>query len=343
MTDILRLESEIAQAVASEIQVKLTPAEQQRIDETPAIDPRASEAFLLGRHYFNMWTVDSERQAVDSFQKAVSIEPNYADAWAGLADAWTLRAIVGDVSPHEAEKPTREYAQKALDIDPQNSAAHVSMCFIHTNYGFDWAAGENSCKKGIELDPNNAKAHFAYAYLLARLERWDEMSEQMDHATRLDPGEPWWSSVYGNFLTQARRFDEAERSLQRAIRVDPNYRPTYVNLSRLRVEQGRYDEALAMLQQHGFTGHMGAARIYARKGDLKKARELIATADDKDSHEAVLVYAALGDRDRAFELINASLDRGDGFMFGYGCWPDLDPLKSDSRWYALMRRMNLPG
>jgi Tfp pilus assembly protein PilF len=87
--------------------------------------------------------------------------------------------MVGNISIPEAEKPTREAAMRAIEIDPQNSAAHISMCFIHNNYDFDWSRSEDSCKRGIELDPNNAKGHFAYAYMLARVERWDEMAEQM--------------------------------------------------------------------------------------------------------------------------------------------------------------------
>jgi hypothetical protein len=119
VSDVLKLQSEIAQAVAGEIRVQLTPDEQRKFGKTKSLDPRATEAFLLGRHYFHKWTRESERQAVEQFQKAVSLEPEYADAWAGLADAWTVRAMVGDIPIPEAEKPTREAALRALEIDPQ--------------------------------------------------------------------------------------------------------------------------------------------------------------------------------------------------------------------------------
>ena len=342
VSDILKLQSEIAQAVASEIRIQLTPEEQRRFGKSRSIDPRATEAFLLGRHYFNKWTKESERQAVEQFQKAVSIEPEYADAWAGLADAWTVRAMVGDISIPEAERPTRETAIRALEIDPQNSAAHVSMCFIHNNYDFDWSRSENSCKLGIELDPNNAKGHFAYAYMLARVERWNEMAEQMETAMRLDPAEPWWPSVYGSFLTQARRFEEAEKQFKRAIEIDPNWRIAYGGLSDLYVELGRFDEAIEVRERKGPTGSLRKAYIYARMGDRQKALDLLNRSSDQNRFDLALVYTALGDFDKAFGVINESLDRREGFMFGYGNYLVLDKLKSDPRWQDVARRINLP-
>ncbi len=304
MSDILKLQSEIAQAVASEIRIQLTPEEQRRFTETRSIDPRATEAFLLGKHYFHKWTKESERQAVEQFQKAVSIEPEYADAWAGLADASTVQAMVGNISIPEAEKHTRGAALRALEIDPQNAAAHISMCFIYNNYDFDWVRSENSCKRGIELDPNNAKGHFAYAYVLARLERWGEMAEQMETAMRLDPAEPWWPSVYGAYLIQAHRFEESERLLKRAIEIDPNWRSSYSNLSSLYVELGRYDEAIELREKKELTSPLRTAYIYARMGDRQKALDLLKRSPDQDRSELALVYTALDDFDKAFEVIN---------------------------------------
>ena len=341
MSDILRLQSEIAQGLAEEIRAQLTPAEEQRFDSRKSINPGATEAFLLGKHYFNMWTRDSERRAVEEFQRAVSLEPEYAEAWAGLADAWQARGIVGDISLGAAEKPSRHAALKALEIDPENSAAHVSMCFLRNIYDFDWAGSETSCKRGIELDPNNAKAHFAYAYVLSRLGRADEMTEQMEKAMRLDPAEPWWPQVYGAFLLQARRFEEAERQLKRAIVIDPNWRLAYAELSDLYVELGRFDEALKLTGEWS-NNPLSMAYIYARMGNRKKALDFLNRSSDRTLFSLAVVYTALNDFDKAFEVINESFVRGDGFMTGYGHYPVLDRLKADPRWKDVARRMNLP-
>ena len=341
ISEILGLQSEIAQALAGEIRVQLTPAEERRFDNRKSIDPRATEAFLLGRHYSHMWTRDSARRAVEEFQRAVSLEPEYADAWAGLADAWQVRGIVGDISLGEAEKPSRAAALKALEIDPQNSAAQVSMCFLRNNYDFDWAGGETSCKRGIELDPNNAKAHFAYAYILSRLERGDEMAEQMEKAMRLDPVEPWWPQVYGSFLIQAHRFEEAEKQLKRAIEIDPKWRLAYTTQSDLYVELGRFDEALKLTGQWS-NKPLSMAYIYARMGNRQRALDFLNRSSDRDLFELAVVYTSLNDFDKAFEVINENFVRGDGFMTGYGHYPVLDRLKSDQRWKDVERRMNLP-
>ncbi len=342
ISDILMLQSEIAQALVSEISAQLSPREQQRLGRTKPIDPAATEALLLGWHYLHKWTRESERLAVEHLQKAVTIEPEYAEAWAALADAWQVRSMVGDVGVKEAEQPARTAALKALELEPDTSAAHVSMCFIYNNYDFNWTDGERACRRGIELGPNNAKAHFAYAYMLARLGRWDEMSANMEKAMQLDPAEPWWPSVYGSFLIQARRFQEAEKRIQRAIAIDPEWAPAYRDLIDLHVETGRFDEALNLAAERGLSDPLTLSYIYARKGDRQKASELLESAPKDDLYDLALAYAALDDLDRAFEVINRSLDRGEGFMFGHGNYLVLDRLKTDPRWNDVLKRMNLP-
>jgi tetratricopeptide (TPR) repeat protein len=336
MADILKLESEIAQAIAGEISAKLTTSEKQRIDKTRPIDPRATEAFLLGRHYFNTWTKENEQKAVEQFTLATQLEPEYADAWAGLADAWTVLGMVGAIRMHEAEKPTKDATNRALEIDPDNSAANVSMCFVKNNYDFDWVEGERYCKKGIELNPNNPKARLAYAFLLARLERWDEVFPQMEQAVRIDPAEPWWRSVYGGYMIQTRRFEEAEKQLSIGHDIGPDSSHTIGALCDLYTEIGRYDDALKLAG----TSPLQQARIYARMGEKEKALELLTNADQRDEYMLARVYAALGDKDRAFETLNRSLDQGNGFMGGTTVFLEFEILKSDPRWKALLQRMN---
>ncbi len=343
MSDILNLQSEIARALTTEIKIKLTPQEQLQLNKNKVVDPAASEAYYLGKHYFAKWTVESERQAVEQFQKAVSIEPEYADAWAGLADAWTVRAMVGDITASEAEKPTRDATLRALEIDPNNAAAHISMCFVRNNYDFDWAAGEESCKRGIELDPNNAKGHFAYAYLLSRLGRHSEIDVHMQTAMRLDPAEPWWPSVYGNFLIQAGRFEEAEKRIMRAIEVNPTYNQSYYSLGNLYTELGRFDEAIKIWEKAGAgPKSLQMAYVHARKGDTEKARQILGNTDSRNPYLLALVYTALDDFDKAFEVIERTLNEGNGFMFGFGNFRVLDKLKKDARWEPIRQRMNLP-
>jgi tetratricopeptide (TPR) repeat protein len=177
--------------------------------------------------------------------------------------------------------------------------------------------------------------------MLARVERWDEMSGQMETAMSLDPAEPWWAEVYGSFLIQARRFKEAEKQLKRAIEIDPNWRASYSGLSNLYVELGRFDEALKLAEK--WNNHpLSIAYIYARMGNRQKALGFLNRSSGIDRFELALVYAALDDFDKAFDVINQSLARREGFMFGYGNFLALDKLKSDPRWIDVARRMNLP-
>ncbi len=334
MSDILRLESEIAQEVAGEIRAQLTPAEQQRLGNSKSIDPRSAEAAMLGIHFFNMWTAESEQKAIEQFQKAVEIAPDYADAWAGLADSWTASAMNGNMRMSEAQRPTKNATDRALAIEPDNSAANVSMCFVKNNYDFDWVEGERFCRRGINLDPNNSKAHFAYAFMLARLERWDDMKAQVEEAMRVDPAQPWWPAVYADWLIQAHRYDDASKMLNRALEIDPNWEMTNYGRMNLSIALGKYDEALKLARSSG-----AQARIYAAMGDRPKALNLLKNTPD-DQYTAARVYAALGDNNKAFEILNKSLDDGDGFMGPAASYTEFDKLHSDPRWKDILRRMN---
>jgi serine/threonine protein kinase/Flp pilus assembly protein TadD len=341
MSDILNLQSEIAQTLAREIRVQLTPAEQQQFAKSRTFAPEALEANLLGMYHFNKFTVQDERKAFEQFRKAVSIEPKYAEAWANLADTWTVRAMFADVPIAQAEQPTRDAANKALEVDPDNAAAHTSLCFIQTNYGFDWIAGENSCRRAIELDPNNVRTRFAYAYLLQRTERFDEMADQMEISMKLDPADPQIPSMYGAFLTQAHKFALAEKQLARALDLDPDWPAANRSMLDLHIELGRFDDANKLYQKLvGKPDFLYAAYIYARKGDRQKAKDMLDRRQEDDPRMLAKIYAALDDFDKAFEVLNRSLDRGEGFMFGSHIYTELDKLKSDPRWRALMRRMN---
>ena len=341
MSDILRLESEIANAVASEIKIKLTPEEEKRIGDQGSIDPRAAEAALLGKHYFRQFTAEGTRKAVEEFQNAVNFQPDYADAWGGLADAWTASAMNGNMRMSAAKEPTRKAAERALEIDPDNAAGHIAMCFYENNYTFDWAAGEKHCKRGIELSPGNGKAHFAYAFLLARQERWEDMSAQMEEAMRVDPDEAWWPFVHGSFLITAGRPDQALGMFDRANALAERWgarSQRWAARSERYMVEGKYEDALSAAEKEGDV--IAAARAFARMGDRPRALEKLKDANPNDVFGPILVYAALGDRDTAFEMLNRNLDTNEGFMGRYGELVELNNLKSDPRWQALLKRMN---
>lgn len=334
LSDILKLESEIAQAVASEIKVKLTPEEEKRINNQRTIDPRAVEAALLGKHYFRKFTADGTKKAVEEFQKAVNIEPGYADAWGGLADAWTASAMNGNMRMAEARLPTQNAAIKALEAEPGNPAGHIALCFYKNNYEFDWVGGEQHCKRGIELAPQNGKAHFAYAFLLARIERWDDMSARMEEAMRVDPDEAWWPSVYGYFLVQAGRLDGVPQLLDRARKISDRW-GSYAQLYRA---QGKYEDALRVATEE--KDDLSIARAYALMGNRQKAEEYLKKVNPTDVFAPILIYAALGEKEKAFEMLNKNLDNNEGFMGVNAEFMELNKLRSDPRWNELLRRMN---
>ena len=222
LSDVLKLESDIAQAIASEIRVQLTPVEQNRLASTKNIDPKAHEAYLLGRYHLAKLNPSDLSLAVDYFQQAIRIEPDFAAAYAGLSRAWSERGVWGGKTFIEVEEPSREAALKALQIDPANSGAHTSMCMILINYDHNYSTAEEEVKRAIEIDPGSAEAYVAYGWLLQVLGRHEEVRQKMEKAEQLDPVSSQIQADFGRMLYRARKYDEAEKHLRRSVELDPN-------------------------------------------------------------------------------------------------------------------------
>ncbi len=281
LSDVLKLQSEVARAVAEEIRIQVTPEERARLAAARHIDPAAHEAYLLGRHHLRT-NEDDLRQAIGHFERAIQRAPEYAAAYAGLSRAWTMRGIWGAKTRKEVAPSARDAALKAVALDDDLPEAHIALSDVKL-YDWDWAGAERELTRALALDANSAEAHRAYADLLDVLERHAEAIREIQRAEQLDPLSSVIQSRYGRVLYRARKYAEALPHLQRAIDLDPNpgNAMPYWILGEAYVQMGRYAEAIDSFreaQSHGGRAPDLAAEIawvYARMGKPAEARRML--------------------------------------------------------------------
>ena len=349
LTDVLKLQAEVARAVAEEIQVQITAEERARLASADAVNAAAYQEYLLGQHY--LWRLNEEdlTRAISHFEEAIRLDPAYAAAHAGLSHAWWWRGVWGAKTLKQVEPPSRAAARTALQLDGELAEAHVSMGRILFAYDWDWSAAENHFRRALDIDPNNRDAHFFNGMLDMSLGRFAEAITHLERAERLDPLSAAVQSGYGRVLYRARRFDEAIAHLNDAIELEPQTPGNYHRLADVYEEVGRYDEALDLHRKEDTLlgrpagGGPAIARIYARMGKPAEARRILQTprAANWSWVESATVYAALGDKDEAFQSLARMFEERDGLNY-VKTDPRLDSLHADPRWQVLLRRMKFP-
>ena len=347
LTDVLKLQSDVARAVADEIRVRVTPEERARLAAARSVDPQAHEAYLLGRYHYRKNNAQGWKQAIEYFERAIQIDPKYAAPYAGLSDAWTFLGLTGSVDFKEAESPARAAALKALVLDERLAGAHLSLARIKQHYDWDWAGAEAESRRALELDPGSLDVHTDYGYLLMHLGRLDEAIREGEIAVQLDPVSPATHSALGRFLYRAHRYEEALPRLLRAVELEPRSLEANVRLGDLYVQLGRYTEAIAAYERarevdpNGRGFQASIARVYALMGRRREARQMVSGLK-ANPYLVAAVYAALGDKDEAFRVLEKGVEEHQ-FITPLKVEPPLESLHSDPRWEALLRRMNLPA
>jgi TolB-like protein/Tfp pilus assembly protein PilF len=345
LTDVLRLQNEVARAVAEEIRIQITPAERARMASVTAVNPAAHEEYLLGRFLLWKFIEEDRLRAIDHFNRATQIDPGYAAPYAGLAHAWWMRGVLGPLSLKEVGPPARAAARKALELDDRLAEAYAAQAYVQGIFDWDWAGAEETIRRAVELDPNSLDAHYVYAILLMALGRLPEAVTHIEHAAQLDPLSAQVHSTYGRILYRARKFDEAILRLNRAIELEPRNAQAYGRLGDVHDQIGKYVEALAFYEKSralmanpGSSLRNRIARVYARMGRVSDSRQMLESLAD-DSAE---VYVALGNKDTAFRLLFKMVEERSEWPIFIKADPPFDSLHSDPRWKELLRRMNFP-
>jgi serine/threonine protein kinase/tetratricopeptide (TPR) repeat protein len=222
LSDVLRLQSEVARAISNEIRIQVTPEERVRLNSARRVKPEAHEAYLLGRYHRSRLNETDLKQAIAHFERAIQLDPQYAAAYAGLSEAWLERGVWGAAALREDEATARAAALKAIALDDKLPDAHSALGFVKYHYDWDWVGAEKEFHTALSLDPSNLQAHRAYSVMLMALGRFSDAIAEVARAREVDPLSSDIESTYGRVLYRARRYDEALQHLLRAIELDPH-------------------------------------------------------------------------------------------------------------------------
>ena len=350
MVGILALQGEVAQAVAGEIRIALTPREQSRLATVRPVNPDAYEAYLRGRHSAAQWDIV---KSLEYFDRAIQLDPAYAPAYAGQADSYAAMAFAANAPPRDFYAKAKEAARKALELDETLAEAHASMGDVNTAHDWDWRAAEREYRRAIELSPSYPVVHFYYSTLLSVLGRHEEAIAEARRGRELDPVSPLMNVNLGWRFHSARDYPRALEQYQRTLELDPNYAAARQNLAAVYTELGRYDEALAELKKLGPLGDHPVVlaelgRTYALSGRRKEALrargriEALSKRSYVSSYWAAALSVALGDNDQALARLEQAHAERDAWLIFLNGDPRFDAVRSDPRFQALLRRMNFP-
>jgi len=350
LRDVLLLQSDVARAIAQEIGIKLTSNEQAQLMRARPVHPEAHQAYLLGRYFWNRRTAENMRRAIVYFQQAVDKDPDYALAYAGLADGYNRLSLQWG-SPKGFLK-AREAATKALALDDMLAEAHAALAFVKHRFDWDWISAEREFKRAIELNPGYANAYDWYAFYLLNVGRGNEALAVRKQAQALDPLSLEIGSNLGYTFFYLRQYDQAIEELRKVIDLDGNYWHPRFLLGAVYTAKGMYEEAIAELKKARqlednpiILGWLGVA--YARSGQRDAARkaldELRGLSKERyvRPYDVALIYTALGDKDQAIEWLEKGYEDRATSLFLKGS-PGLDDLRSDPRFAELERRYGLP-
>ncbi|HEU4833906.1 MAG TPA: tetratricopeptide repeat protein, partial [Pyrinomonadaceae bacterium] len=353
--DVLDLQSEIAQEVAREVRIQLTPGEQARFSTRRAVQPKAYDNYLQGRFlYWNRRTEQNLNKAIELFQNAIKEDASYAPAYAGLADCYNALSVVqvGALRPSEGRRRAEEAATKALELDSGLADAYTALGFIN-HYNWNWDAAEQHFKRALELNPNYANAYNVYAGYLMSRGRIDESIAASNRARELDPFSLSISAQRGFLLENARRYPEAIEQLHAVIAMDPNHYAAYWFLGHTYAANKQFDEAVAAAEKAvelsergpGALGMLGLAYgLAGRKAEATKIlNELLELNKTRYVTPAALVnvYLGLGDKEQAFVWLEKAYAERSNYIAYLKVFPHLDPIRSDRRFADLVGRVGL--
>jgi tetratricopeptide (TPR) repeat protein len=353
--DVLALQDEVAQAIASQIQARLTSDEQARLSRARSVNPEAHEAYLKGRYEWYRWTPESYQKALDYFRQSIAIDPSYAPAYAGLSMAYARLGDSGGAwRPGDAYPKAKSAALQAVELDSELAEAHVALGMSILWNDWDWAAAERELRRAVDLNPGSAIAHQAYSVLLTNMGRNEEALVQIDRGHELDPLSLTTRGVKAFRLFSARRYDEAIEEAKSALQLDPAAIQAREILGRAYLQKGMVGPAITELERAvdlsrrdvGAVAWLGYA--YGVAGKKEKAQELLRELEQRFERSYVspplvaLVYLGLGDRDHAFEWLEKGYALRDNLIVRLNATREFDVLRSDPRFADLKRRVGLP-
>ena len=355
MDDVFAVQDEIALSVVEQLKVKLLGVSGASLVKRPTDDLEAYHFYLKGRYHLNQRTEDALKRGIQFFEEALARDPNYAGAYAGLADGYTL---LGPAGYGEGQSNTmaraRTCAMKALELDDRLAEAHSALGFLRFRLDWDWTHAEAELRRAIQLNAGYAPAHHSLALALIAWGRSDEAVSEISRAVELDPLSLIYNTAKGRILYFARQYDLAFAQFTHTLELDPHFAQTHFDFGMAYAQRCQFDEAIAEFEK-GFA--LSSRRvlmvsvlgnIYGTAGRMSDAVSILEELREVSRRQEVpsfyfaLVHAALGDTAQAIDALQQACEERTGVMVYLQVEPMWDPLRSDPRFQDLLRRMNFP-
>lgn len=350
LRDILALQADVARTVAEEIKIQVTPEESRKVFTARTVNPEAYDSYLKGNYYWEKFTDAGMRKAISYYQQAIDMDPNYALAYVGLADAYHE---LWDTPPGEVIPKSRAASEKALQLDEGLAEAHSSLGWVKWIYYWDWAGAEVEFQRALQLNPNYSGAHGMRAEYLDSMGRFAEAAKEREIAKQLNPIEPILYQNSGEHFLYTREFDKAIEQYHKALELDPTFWIAHAGLSQAYALKGlwkesmeHYEESMVLYGNAGLaakikaacakSGCRSATRVILEDRQLKRSSgRWISSADD------AYFYVMLGEKDLALMALDKAVEERDPGVTALQVDPIFDSIRSDPRFQQLVHRVGL--
>jgi TolB-like protein/DNA-binding winged helix-turn-helix (wHTH) protein/Flp pilus assembly protein TadD len=353
ITGSIVLQEEVARAVANQIEVKLSPAYANRSTRSHS-DPLANEAYLRGQYFVNQFTAQGYWKAIDYFHQAIDRDPEFAEAYSGLADSYRWLIVTDTISPSEGGRKMNDAARQSVQLNNSLSESHTALAGALMTF-YDWPKAESEFQRANALNPSYPGSHRLLAALLASKKRHREALEEINQAMRLDPLSLPNNAEVVRTLYYARDYDHAIQQAQKALQLDPAYYRTHFWLGRVYAQKRMFKEAVAeaeMVLKATPDSNLGLTEMaysLAAAGRPDEARAILLRLQERKKNTFVpaynlaIIHIALNQNDMALEYLRQAYDEGDWAMLVLSVEPRFDPLRSEPGFQEMARRLALPN
>ena len=353
MSDLMATQREIAASVTDKLQLRLAGSQNTGIVKRYTNNNEAYQLWMKARFYFARRTNEDIRRAIDLYKEATKLDPNFALAYVGIAEAYNTMPSYPYAAPNDVDPLAKEAVKKALELDPDLAEAHTVAGMIAATYDWDWKKAESEFKRALELNPNLALTHYRYGWtFLSPLGRHEEAIAEMKRAMELEPLSLIQGANFAAVYMYARQFDLANEQARKTLDLDPNFFGSIVWMSHIHNLRGNYEESLKLTgARREYAANLRPDEIYVlvklgRRAEAEKAmkdwKELGKTKPISHYWMAV-AEMALGDKDAAFAALEESYRQHDWFLQRIQVDPFMDPLRDDPRFASLVKRLNFPN
>jgi TolB-like protein/class 3 adenylate cyclase/Flp pilus assembly protein TadD len=352
-SDIFELQEEISREISAKLRLKVTGEEQEKLTRRYTDNVDAYQLYLKGRYFWSKRTREGLKKGSEYFKQAIDLDPSYALAYAGLADAYAFLGLHRVIPPKDILPKAKAAAIKALEIDDTLAEAHTALAYVKTIYDWEWTGAEEDFKRAIELNPRNAPTHSYYSNYLAAMGRFEESMAEIKRAQELDPLSPIINVMVGYMAFLKRDYDVTVEQCRKTSDIEPDFFWIYMGVGWAYEEQGMYEKAISEFQRAveltgGLMGTLaGLGHALARAGRSEEALQIIEKLKDPSTHghivpyDLALVYAGFGDQEQSLAWLEKAVDARFGWLIWANVEPKWDFLRSHPLFKNLLRRIGL--